>query len=105
VLTPAGHVFKLAGPDAPWVLLNWANTFGPLYKLQFMDSFTVVITDPDTIASATHKTGMLTLLQSHLGLDRIITCSLSGCSLVEDGHWTVESPVRSTKAWQDSCGG
>lgn len=64
VLMPAGHVFKLAGPNSPWVLLNWANTFGPLYKLQFMDYFTVVVTDPDTIASATHKTGMLAPCQA-----------------------------------------
>lgn len=47
------------GPKGPWAFIKWTETYGALYKLQFLDVFAVVLTDPDTIARITKKTGAL----------------------------------------------
>lgn len=52
-----GHVPAFIGPKGPWSFLQWTAEFGPLYKLQLVDAFVVVLTDPDTIARITKKTG------------------------------------------------
>jgi hypothetical protein len=54
---PAGHAAQLLGPKSPWNIANWVNAFGPVVKVQLMDEFGVVLTDPDTIARVTRKTG------------------------------------------------
>ena len=52
-----GHIPDIMGSRGPWKLLEWTNTYGPIYKLQFLDIFTVVLTDPDTIAHITRTRG------------------------------------------------
>lgn len=49
---------ELVGPKAPWVMLKWVNAYGPLFKMQFIDHLGVVLTDPDSIARVTRKSGM-----------------------------------------------
>jgi hypothetical protein len=44
------------GPKGPWTFLNWANAFGPVFKMQFMDSFAIVLTDYESIMKVTRKT-------------------------------------------------
>lgn len=44
------------GPKGPWTLANWANAYGPVFKIQFMASFAVVLTDHDGIMRVTRKT-------------------------------------------------
>jgi hypothetical protein len=54
---PAGHVSQLLGPKSPWNIANWVNMHGPVVKVQLLDDFGVVLTDPDSIACITRKTG------------------------------------------------
>jgi hypothetical protein len=44
------------GPKGPWTVLYWANAFGPVFKMQFMDSFAIVLTDHESIMRVTRKT-------------------------------------------------
>ena len=53
----AGNVADIAGPKGVWQMAAWANAYGPLYKMQFLDQFTLVLTDPDAIARITRRTG------------------------------------------------
>lgn len=46
------------GPKGPFTFLKWAEEYGDIYKVQFMDSIAVVLTNPDTIASISRKTGV-----------------------------------------------
>jgi hypothetical protein len=39
---------------------EWANKYGPLYKLHFMDACVLVCTDPETNARITRRTGAAT---------------------------------------------
>lgn len=55
----AGHVKQLMGPKGPFTFLKWADQYGDLYKVQFMNSFSVVLTNPDTVARITKKTGVV----------------------------------------------
>lgn len=43
-------------PKAPWKSLEWVNTYGPIFKMQLLDMWSVVVTDPDTITSITKRT-------------------------------------------------
>lgn len=52
-----GHLQHIFGPKGVWVLAEWGNAYGPLYKLHFLDEFVLCITDPDTIARITRRTG------------------------------------------------
>lgn len=55
----AGHVSHIMGPKGPFTFGAWHAAHGPLYKLQLLDSFVVVLSDPDTIARVTRRTGTL----------------------------------------------
>jgi hypothetical protein len=46
------------GPKGPFTFLKWAEEYGDIYKVQFTDSIAVVLTNPDTIASISRKTGV-----------------------------------------------
>jgi hypothetical protein len=46
------------GPKGPFTFLKWAEEYGDIYKVQFMDSIAVVLTNPDAIASISRKTGV-----------------------------------------------
>lgn len=59
-----------------WDVVAWANKYGPLFKVQFLNTTTVVLTDPDAVARLTKRTGEtldkggMTLKKSyHVGLD------------------------------------
>jgi hypothetical protein len=52
-----GHVTEIMGDKGPWAFVRWTEAYGPIFKLQFLDSFGVVLTDPNTIARVTRKTG------------------------------------------------
>lgn len=54
---PTGHVSEIMGDKGAWSMVKWTEAYGPIFKLQFLDAFTVVLTDPDTIARVTRKTG------------------------------------------------
>jgi hypothetical protein len=54
----AGHIPDLLGPKGIWSLVEWARTYGPVYKLQMLDGFAVVVTDPEAIARITKRTGV-----------------------------------------------
>lgn len=50
-------------PKAPWKSLEWVNTYGPIFKMQLLifkmqllDMWSVVVTDPHTITSITKRT-------------------------------------------------
>lgn len=45
------------GPKGPFTFLDWANKYGQVYKIVFMDSMAVVLTNADVIARITKKTG------------------------------------------------
>jgi hypothetical protein len=45
------------GPKGPFTFLDWANKYGHVYKIVFMDSMAVVLTNADVIARITKKTG------------------------------------------------
>jgi hypothetical protein len=53
----AGHVPQILGPKNAWVFSNWANTYGPLYKLHVLEHFMLVLTDPASITQLTRKGG------------------------------------------------
>lgn len=36
---------------------EWANKYGPLYKVHFLDECVLVCTDPETTARITRRTG------------------------------------------------
>jgi cytochrome P450 len=42
----AGHVSTLLSARCPLQLADWANSYGPIYKLQLLNSACVVVTDP-----------------------------------------------------------
>lgn len=46
------------GPKGPFTFLKWANEYGDIYKIQFLDSLAVVFTNADEIARITKKTGV-----------------------------------------------
>lgn len=46
------------GPKGPFTFLKWANEYGEVCKVQFMDNMAVVLTNADVIARVTKKTGM-----------------------------------------------
>jgi hypothetical protein len=52
-----GHVTEIMGAKGPWAFVRWTEAYGPIFKLQFLDAFGVVLTDPDAIARVTRKTG------------------------------------------------
>jgi hypothetical protein len=45
------------GPKGVWVMSEWANKYGPLYKVHFLDECVLVCTDPETNARITRRTG------------------------------------------------
>lgn len=47
------------GAKGPWAFLKWANAYGPVFKMQFMDSFSIVLTDYESIMRVTRKTSRL----------------------------------------------
>lgn len=51
-----GHLPECIGPKNPWTYLKWANAYVSIYKVQFMDNFTVILTDYDSITQVTRKT-------------------------------------------------
>lgn len=51
-----GHVSYIMGPKGPFAFKAWHAAHGPLYKIQLLDSFAVVLSDPDTIARVTRRT-------------------------------------------------
>jgi hypothetical protein len=53
----AGHVPQILRPKNAWVFTKWANTYGSLYKLQVLDHFMLVLTDPASIIQLTRKGG------------------------------------------------
>jgi hypothetical protein len=57
LLPVAGHVPQILGPKNAWVFTTWANTYGSLYKLQVLDHFMLVLTDPASIIQLTRKGG------------------------------------------------
>jgi hypothetical protein len=48
---------QILGPKNAWKFTDWANTFGPLYKLHVLDHFMLVCTDPESIIQLTRKGG------------------------------------------------
>jgi hypothetical protein len=46
VVTSSGHVSTLLSDTCPLQLADWANSFGPIYKLQLLNRACVVLTDP-----------------------------------------------------------
>jgi hypothetical protein len=46
------------GSKGPFTFLKWANEYGAIYKIQFLDSLAVVLTNADEIARITKKTGV-----------------------------------------------
>lgn len=59
IAVAAGHVSELLGPKGPWVFADWVNKYGPVVKVQVLDSFAVILTDPGTIMRITRKTGVV----------------------------------------------
>jgi hypothetical protein len=43
---PAGHVSTLLSDRCPLQLAEWANSYGPVYKLQLLNHACVILTDP-----------------------------------------------------------
>jgi cytochrome P450 len=43
---PAGHVSTLLSDRCPLQLADWANSYGPVYKLQLLNRACVILTDP-----------------------------------------------------------
>lgn len=68
----------MAGSKGVWRLSAFAAEYGPIYKLQMLDGVHVVLTDPDTCARVSRKTGVSNQ-QRLVNTDR-----LSGPHLVGD---------------------
>lgn len=56
----AGHIPLMLGPKSYWKAAEWTNEYGSIYKLQFLDNWSVVVTDPDAIATITRRAGEVT---------------------------------------------
>lgn len=56
----------------PWALLKWVNDYGPIFKFAVAPyGVGVVLSDPDTIARVTRKTGSRLLANAvQYGLSR-----------------------------------
>jgi hypothetical protein len=47
------------GPKGPFTFLKWAEEYGGIFRVQFMDSVGIVLTNPDAIARISKKTGVI----------------------------------------------
>jgi hypothetical protein len=52
-----GHIPDIYGPKGIWVMAQWAQQYGPLYKVHFLDECVLVCTDPEANARITRRTG------------------------------------------------
>jgi cytochrome P450 len=52
-----GHLAEVMGSRGPWSLSRLTATYGPIYKLQLLDTLQIVLTDPETISRVVRKTG------------------------------------------------
>jgi cytochrome P450 len=53
----AGHVTDMMGAKGVWNIAAMAEKYGPLFKMQLMQSVVVVLSDPQTISRVARKTG------------------------------------------------
>lgn len=63
---PTGHVPDCLGPKSIWTAVDWANTYGPIYKIQMLDMFCIVVTDPDSLATITRRTSWVPIAEQGL---------------------------------------
>jgi cytochrome P450 len=53
----AGHHTEVMNSRGPWHISRLTATYGPIYKVQLMDTLQIVLTDPETISRVMRKTG------------------------------------------------
>lgn len=62
---------SIIGGKGPWTMAQWQKTYGKIYKIQLVDTFSVVLSDPDTIARITRKTGaQCVVVEATFGCER-----------------------------------
>lgn len=57
-------------------MAKWAEQYGPVVKLQFLELFTVMVTDPAIIARITRKTGTIPAWNATLCVALLLACAL-----------------------------
>jgi hypothetical protein len=57
------------GPKGPFTFLKWAEEYGDIFRVQFMDTVAVVLTNPDAIARISKKTGMSGRLRAEFSMN------------------------------------
>jgi cytochrome P450 len=71
VVTLSGHVSTLLSDRCPLQLADWANSYGPIYKLQLLNRACVVLTDP----AAAHELIRWGNSDNYLGKTRELYCA------------------------------
>lgn len=104
---PAGHVGQLMGPKGPFTFLKWAEEYGDIYKVQFMDSIAVVLTNPDTIARIARKTGVARVEADMLMQMCMSPTTASGAGLLAGACNVLgrQSMLPACKSCRSSCSG